>query len=309
MALFTRLWVCFIVLLSPAQLVAQTNDEVIKKANAALGLMSFTMVPDVTTSNLSIGKGDGESSDLLLSQVGGGATMSKEVPVYLEGNLSFSRYDPTFVISKGDKTSVIPLKWNSVSVSGGVGWDFPIAENWVLRPIANIALGTVMSDITVAGWVIEEELGIDLDFLDGGRLDAFGYGGSLMLDYELFSKAQDIDAELRYSYIRLESFGSTPDGIKGQANAENLSLYLRRRAPTGVEWLQRPLRYVMEGAHTQFFGEQRGALGFKYLSSVGLGLELDSSAYTKIISRTRLVARYMFSSNTEGYSVGLAMSF
>lgn len=302
-------WSIMCVWLWPSILMASDNDAIVKKANAALGLMSFTMVPDVTTSNLSIDQGGGESSDLLLSQLGGGATMSKTFPLYLEGNLSFSRYDPTFVISNGEQTSTIPLKWNSLSVSGGVGWDFPVAENLVLRPIVNIALGTVMSDLSVASWVIEEELGLDLDFLDGGRLDAYGYGGSLMLDYELFSKAQDIDAEFRYSYIRLESFGSTPDGAKGRANAENLSIYLRRRAPTGIEWLQRPLRYVMEGAHTQFFGEQRGALGFKYLSSVGLGLELDSSAYTKIISRTRLVGRYMFSSNTSGYSVGLAMSF
>lgn len=95
----------------------------------------------------------------------------------------------------------------------------------------------------------------------------------------------------------------------GHSTAENLSIYLRRRAPTGYKLLDRPLRYVMEGARTEYLGEQRGALGFDALNSLGLGLELDSSKYDIIITRTRLVARYMFGQNTQGYSMGLAMSF
>ena len=83
-----------------------------------------------------------------------------------------------------------------------------------------------------------------------------------------------------------------------------------RRAPI-ADWtlLGNPLRYVLEGAHTEFLGEQRGALGFTGLTSLGVGLELDSSKYPVFITRTRLVARYMFGNNTTGYGVGLAMSF
>ncbi len=132
----------------------------------------------------------------------------------------------------------------------------------------------------------------------------------MMLDYELFSPAQDIDAELRYSYQHLQSFGGTAASVTGQANAENLGLYLRRRAPIGsLTLLGKPVRYVLEGARTEYLGEQRGLLGFNSLNSLGLGLELDSSKYDIFVTRTRLVARYMFSHNTSGYGVGLAMSF
>ncbi|MBM5572525.1 MULTISPECIES: hypothetical protein [Deefgea] len=48
---------------------------------------------------------------------------------------------------------------------------------------------------------------------------------------------------------------------------------------------------------------------FDYLSTVCLGLELDSSAYSVIVTRTRLVARYMFGPNVSGVGVGLAVSF
>ena len=53
----------------------------------------------------------------------------------------------------------------------------------------------------------------------------------------------------------------------------------------------------------------RGALGFSSLTSVGVGLELDSSEYDVFVSRTRPLLRYKFGDNVEGWSVGLAIGF
>ena len=110
--------------------------------------------------------------------------------------------------------------------------------------------------------------------------------------------------------MSLQTFGNTSSAVSGSASAQNLGLYLRRRAPI-FDWtlLKSPVRYVLEGAHTEYLGEQRGKLGFDSLSSVGVGIEVDSSKYPVFITRTRLVARYMFGNGTEGYGVGLAMSF
>ncbi|MGL5812627.1 MAG: hypothetical protein ACRCYW_04740 [Aeromonas sp.] len=298
-------------------LAAHADDEslVQRRANAVVSLMSYTVVPDITASNLDIGGGTGEQSALTITQLGGGATMSADFPIYLEGTLGYSRYDPQFVFSDGTDTRTIPTKWNSLTATGGIGWDFTLHKdkwggNLVLRPIGNFTLGTLASDLRLGALFIQHKTGKNLDFLDGGRLNVYGLGGALMLDYELFSKPQDIDVELRYSYQHLQSFAGTSPSVTGQAEAENLGLYLRRRAPMW-DWtlLDRPLRYVLEAARTEYLGEQRGLLGFNSLNSLGLGLELDSSKYDIFVTRTRLVARYMFSNNTSGYSVGLAMSF
>lgn len=304
-----RRWLLGLAMTCIAQGVHASESLLQQQVNAALSLMTFTVTPDITASNLSINEGNGDSSDLLMTQLGGGATMSDEVPVYLEGNLGFSRYDPQFVISRGEEHNTFPAKWNTVSVSGGVGWDFELSEHWVIRPIANLSLGTVASDLRIADWILEHKTANESAFLENGRLNAYGLGGSVMLDYELFADQHDIDAEIRYSYIHLQSFGSTSEAVQGQADAENLSLYLRRRAPTGLMLLSRPLRYVLEGARTEYFGAQRGMLGFDALNSLGAGFEMDSSKYDIIISRTRLVGRYMFGENTAGYSLGLAVSF
>ena len=121
-----------------------------------------------------------------------------------------------------------------------------------------------------------------------------------MLDYERVRPDQEIDVELRYTAIRLQSFGGTSEAVKGHADAITASLYTRYRAPTGMTALDRPVRYVLEYAFTRYLGDQP-SLGFNDLHSVGAGLELDSSAHDIFITRTRLVGRYRFGNNVSGF--------
>ena len=48
---------------------------------------------------------------------------------------------------------------------------------------------------------------------------------------------------------------------------------------------------------------------FKQMSSVGFGLELDSSALDRWATRWRAIARYKFGPGMHGTSLGLAISF
>ncbi|WP_313624272.1 hypothetical protein [Achromobacter sp.] len=291
--------------------VRLTEDDLQKRANGVLALMSYSIVPDITTSSLNIRGGSGSTSGstgFYMTQLGGGDTVSKSVPIYLEGVIAASRYDPTFVATQGAESRSIPTKWNSVSATGGVGWDFKLTDELKLRPIFNFALGNVTSDLRAASWYVGQRTGREIDFLDRGSLNAYGLGGSLMLDYEHYRPGYEVDVELRYSDIRLQSFDSS-SAVKGNAVAQSANLWARYRAPTGITMLQRPLRYVLELTHSEFLGDQRGALGFDRLTALGAGLELDSSAYDMIITRTRLVGRYVFGNNVSGFSVGLAVSF
>lgn len=291
--------------------VRLTHDDLQKRANGVLALMSFSIVPDITTSSLSIGSGSGGtqgSSDFFMTQLGGGDTLSDTVPIYLEGVLAASRYDPTFVATQGAERRRIPTKWNSLSATGGIGWDFKLTDELKLRPIFNFSLGNVTSDLRAASWYVGQQTGRDINFLDRGSLNAYGLGGSIMLDYEHVRPGYEVDVELRYSDIRLQSFNSSA-AVQGKAIAQSANLWARFRAPTGITMLQRPLRYVLELTHSEFLGDQRGVLGFDRLTSLGAGLELDSSAYNVFITRTRLVGRWVFGTNVRGFSVGLAVSF
>jgi hypothetical protein len=289
--------------LAPGQVV---DGDLQKRANGVLALMGYMLTPDVTTGALSIGNAATGNPDFRMTTLGGGLTLSREFPLYLEGTLGYARYDPTFVASGGQATGSVAATWDAYSATGGVGWSFPVAQDLALRPIFNFSYGRVDSNVSASG---QTGTGAEIDFLASGRLDAYGLGGSLVLDYERYRPENEIDVELRYTNIYLRSFGGSSSAVQGSADSQSVSLWSRWRAPTGINMLKRPLRYVLEFAHTTFLGDLDGVLGFNYLTSLGTGLELDSSAYDVTVTRTRLMARYQVGEHVKGWSIGLAVSF
>jgi hypothetical protein len=295
----------------PDQLSSRTviGGNVKRHADAVLSIMTYTTVPDVTTSSLSINNGATGNPGFGQTQLGGGFTLSRTFPLYMEGTLAYSRYDPTFVASDGSEQRALPTRWNTFSGTVGIGWDFRITDELVFRPILNGTIGRVASDLRVGQTVINHITDSNLQFLDGGYLNAYGYGGSLMLDFEHYRENYEIDAELRATDIHLRSFGGSSESVQGSAMAQQVSLWTRWRAPTGWHALDRPVRYVLEFAYSHYFGDSAGVLGFNELTSLGVGLELDSSRYPIIVTRTRAMVRYVFGSNVHGVSFGLAISF
>lgn len=94
-------WISLVILLSHSRFLYAQDSFLKEQVDAALSLMTFTVTPDVTASNLSINSHASGPTELMLTQLGGGATMDDEVPIYLEGTLGFCRYDPKYVINEG----------------------------------------------------------------------------------------------------------------------------------------------------------------------------------------------------------------
>ncbi|QWE29318.1 hypothetical protein [Polynucleobacter sp. AM-7D1] len=290
------------------QFTVAANNYLKKRTDAFMTITGYSLTPDVTTGSLSITDKGGENQNLQMISLGGGDRISANFPLYLEGTIAFNRYNPTFTDGLGNTSITVPVNWNGITGTGGVGWDFPLTDQLRIRPIANIMLGHVESDLSIAGRIIENKTGVDLQFLNGGRMNAYGLGGSLMLDYEDYKPEREYDAELRYTNIALNTFDSSA-AVQGSADSQSLGLWARARYPTPLTVLERPLRAVFEVAHTEFLGQLRGALGFDSLSSVGTGVEIDRSASDPMFSRVRLVFRYQFGQNVRGTSIGLAASF
>jgi hypothetical protein len=278
-----------------------------KRADALMTITGYSLTPDVTTGNLNINSAGGRSA-LQMVSLGGGDRISATLPLYLEGTMAFNRYNPTFTDGIVSSSLTIPMYWNSVTGTGGVGWDFPITDELRFRPIANIMLGHLESDASIVGRYINNNRDVNLQFLNSGRMNSYGLGGSVMLDYENYKPDQEIDIELRYTNIAIQTFDSST-AVQGSADSQSLSLWARSRIPTPFMALDRPLRAVFEVANTQFLGDLRGTLGFSSLSSLGTGIELDRSASDPIFSRIRIVFRYQFGQNVQGTSIGLAASF
>lgn len=288
--------------------VQQANIQ--RRANNVLALMGYSQTPDVTSGSLSIHNGPTGNPSFNNTSIGGGFTISDSVPVYLEGTAGYSRYDPRFVSTEGQETREFPARWNSGIATVGIGWDFKLTDDLVLRPILNGSYGRVESDVSLGSRIISNRTDIDLDFLTHGYLNAVGKGGSLMLDYAHYTEAHEVDVELRYTDIYMHSANHSSEAVRGSARNENASLWARWRAPTGWHALSRPVRYVLEFAHTSYFGADANVVGINHLTSLGSGLELDTSKYNPLfITRIRAVVRYVFGQNVHGVSLGIAVTF
>jgi hypothetical protein len=285
------------------------GEQIEKRVHGVLSLMGYSLTPDVTTGSLSISDTKTSNPAFNLTTLGGGFTLSQDTPLYLEGTAAFNRYDPTFVASDGVQSRSLPVKWSSFSATGGIGWDFPITAELKFRPMLNISIGQVASDVSVASRILDRKTNYELDFLERGKLNAIGYGGSLMLDYEHYREDYEIDVEVRYTQILLRTTDATANFAQGSAVSRSAGFWSRWRAPTGLTLLDRPLRYVLEATHSRWMGDEAKVLGITYLTALGAGIEIDSSKYPVWITRTRLVARYVFGSNVTGVSIGLACSF
>ena len=292
-----------------AQNINPLQNNLQLRANELLVIMSYSLTPDVTTGSLSIANQPTQNPALRMISLGGGDRISEEFPLYVEGTLALSRYNPTFqTVSNSGDTLTLPVNWNSISGTGGIGWDFPITKELRIRPMFNLTLGHIESDLSIAERVIANQTGVEIDFLKRGRLNAYGVGGSLMLDYEDYRPEREIDIEARYTNIPLNSFDSSR-AVSGHADSQSLSLWARSRTPTNMVWFEMPIRHVIELAHTEFLGQMRGALGFNSLSSVGTGIEFDRKDNGLMFSRIRALVRFQFGENVRGWSLGLAASF
>jgi len=101
------------------------GTKVQKTANGVLTLMGFSLTPDVTTGSLAFSNAETGTSGFSMTSLGGGFTISKDLPLYLEGTAGYSRYDPIFMVSDGREERLIPAKWNSMSGTAGCRLGFP----------------------------------------------------------------------------------------------------------------------------------------------------------------------------------------
>src|SRR6266702_8391737 len=144
------------------------GGNVKQHADYVLAVMTYTTVPDVTTSSLSINSGTTGNPSFGQSQLGGGFTISRSFPLYVEGTIAYSRYDPSFIATDGADQRPVPAKWNTFSGTVGIGWDFRITNELVFRPILNGTIGRVSSDLKLGQSVVNHVTDSNLQFLENG---------------------------------------------------------------------------------------------------------------------------------------------
>jgi hypothetical protein len=305
-----------------AERLRQLRDSVRSRPGGVLGLMGYGMIPDGAANALQVnrttvsGSGGDDAPDptLTFSQFGFGFTVSESLPVFLEIYGGYARYDPRAAFG-GTEARRSPLRWNNFTSTVGVGYDIRLAQNLWLRPIFNTAVGYAAGDASLFAQFIDYKTDIDISALTDRHMNVWGIGGALMLAYYDYRPEREIEVELRYTQLRLQTFGDTFRGARGRSTAETVGLWARYRWPTGREVFQREMRWVIDWSSSAYLGDQRDAIGFAWSAKVGGGIEFDTGrwefgALGINLSRVRLIGHYFFGDNNiTGYSFGIGMSF
>ena len=273
----------------------------------------YAVVPDITASSLNIGSGKRHAQDPHhLPQLAGGAALSRDVPPLSGGQpWATAAAIPRLCSPMAMRPAPAP-NGTASERPGGIGWDVGVHRdrfggNLVLRPIANVTPGHGGQRPSHQGRLLNTG-GQNLDFLDGGTLNVYGLGGSVMLDYELFRR-QDIDAELRYLPASA-SFTGTAESVSSQADTENLALPAPPR-PVGLDprWTG-PSLAVLEASQNRIPGAATGLLGFNSPQLPGTWPRTRQQQVRHLLHpHPAGVQADMFSNSTSGCSIGLAMSF
>ncbi|WP_197712813.1 hypothetical protein [Polynucleobacter necessarius] len=103
------------------QFTTAANNYLKKRADAFMTITGYSLTPDVTTGSLSITDKGGENQNLQMISLGGGDRISANFPLYLEGTIAFNRYNPTFTDGIGNASITVPVNWNGITGTGGVG--------------------------------------------------------------------------------------------------------------------------------------------------------------------------------------------
>jgi hypothetical protein len=291
-----------------------TDDTTVREATQALlSFLSFSVIPDSTADALQVNSRTGDDPAILLTQLGGGYTREEDPPIYLEGYVGYAQYDPDFVVTGNEQSGVIKTTWRTLSATGGIGYDFKLAEEWAIRPILNASLAHMTSDASIQGLmpgaVLSDRGASARDWLDDGWLTAGGIGGSLVLDFERRRNHYEADLELRYTHYRIVSLDTSEGSVEGQFDTDNVGLWGRLMIPTGRMAFNRRLRWVFEGAHTWFGNQRTEVLGVEHLTKIGAGIELDLGDTAVPVQRFRIVGRYVHGEDVAGVSVGFGASF
>jgi hypothetical protein len=298
---------------------AQVRASLQPRNGGVLGLMGYGAIPTASSTTLqvnrtNVGPGEGDPT-LTLSQFGFGFEVDETFPLWLEIYASYARYDPRAALL-GEATRDVSVRWNNFTSTLGIGWDFYLADSLYVTPILNVAGGYAASDISLASTLLASRRDrSEQSVLSDVQANVWGLGGALMLNYFNYRVEQQIDLQARYSQMRLQTFGDSLPAARGTSTSSTLSVWGQYRWPTGIEIFRRPLRWVVTGAASSYFGDQRQAMGYAWSTTVGGGIEFDIGrwqfgALGLDISRVQFTLNYLYADkNITGASFGLGISF
>ena len=299
------IWATLPFVFSATHAVAQTTpDSSDILARAALSALSASTLRREGATTISVVEANREESKFFSTSIGGGTRFGEESQFYGEFQLAYQNYDPAFLL-QGEQADLIDVRWSSVALTGGLGFNHEINDSLTLRPIALASLGHVFGTAIFDELFPEGERSDVSGLFDDG-LFAGGLGAAVVIDYRSSIPGGDLVLRGRQSWMKLRPLDASADyDVVATASATNLFGKYSVPIPNSGS-----LRGVLETSYTHFQGDQEETLNTAWLGSLGGGVELPLPEHIGHGEMTwRAVLRYVFGDGYEGVAFGFGGSF
>ena len=277
-------------------------------AAAALAVLSVAATPNETLSSLSFLSASGDARNLRYSQLRGGFK-PLDNGLYLEGLFAYQDYNPVLIFPEIGSDSELDVKWSSVAATVGVGWEFPMANDWYFRPAAHLSLGHVTTDAVFSNFPLFPSRSGGAGAVDG-NLNAFGVGASLSVFRE--KQFGRWEAEYRFRQTFLEFYPiNEPQAGDARADSNQTTLFSRYRYPLEkVKLLGRPSKLVLDGGVVLYHGDSARVLDTHWLATAGVGIEVDTTKIgLPVVEAGRIMLNGIVADSFSGFSIGFGIRF
>lgn len=300
-----RYWPLLVFAVAAGQANAQSApDSSEALAKVALSALSVAALRREGATTVSIFGAGGDEADFYSTSIGAGTNLPTDPRIYAEFQVAYQNYDPEYLLP-GTNVDLVDVRWSSLALSGGLGWNYELDQGLTLRPMVIASLGYVFGN-SVFDEILPGGDGGGLgDVFDDGVF-AGGLGTALVLDYERTFAEGDLELRARQSWLRLVPLDDAADyGVDATASATNLYGSYSIPIPNSNN-----LRGVAEASYTRLWGDQADILRTRWLSTIGGGVEVPTALrFGSDALYGRAVLRYVFGEGYEGVAIGLGVTF
>jgi hypothetical protein len=301
----TRFWLSLAIAVWSGQANAQSSpDSSDILAKAALSALSVAALRREGATTVSVFGANGDQADFYSTSIGAGTNLLADPRLFAEFQVAYQNYDPEYLLP-GTNLDLVDVRWSSVALSGGIGWNYKLNDRLILRPMAIAALGHVFGKAIFDELLSTGDSGGLGELFDDG-IFAGGVGAALVLNYDQTFAGGDLELRARQSWLRLVPLDDAGDyDVSATASATNL--YSSYSIPIPAS---KRLRGVVEASYTQFWGDQADTLRTPWLGTMGGGVELPTALrFGSDALYGRAVLRYVFGEGYEGLAIGLGVNF
>ncbi|WP_170482548.1 hypothetical protein [Ruegeria arenilitoris] len=289
---------------------AQTLDPDASEAaaRAALSVLSIAATPNETLSSFSFLRASGDTNSLRSTQLRGGFHPFGN-GLYLEGLVAYQVYNPVVFFPEITPGVDVDVTWASVAATLGIGWEFPLGNDWHVRPVGHLSLGHVTADASIIDFPIFPVSSGSTKPIDGD-LNALGVGASVGVYREAKYGPWQAEYRLRQTFLEFHPIDE-PQAGDAKANSNQTTFFLRHRYPLkNMKFFNLPTQLVLDAGLVYYHGDAADVLDTDWLATAGVGVEFDTSRIgVPVVKAGRIMLNGVVAENFDGFSIGLGLSF